>query len=145
MLGDHHRHIPFLFVRLEGGINQCDSITLVELTRLLVINIGKKRQVRIRINRRRDGNRFAVAAFVYRQACGVQRFHRIAAQLVDLAVGYEANHRQINMNVTRVIKALPQFAQSVTQCDKRFLRLVGGAEFALQRMADADALFADQG
>lgn len=55
MLGDHHRHIALFLMRFIRRVDQLYAITMVELTRLLVIDVCQKTQMRLRVDRRGIG------------------------------------------------------------------------------------------
>ena len=55
MLGDHRRHIALFLMRFIRRVDQLYAITMVELTRLLVIDVCQKTQMRLRVDRRGIG------------------------------------------------------------------------------------------
>ena len=84
VLGDHHRHFAGFLVRLVGRIDQLHAMAMVEVARLLVVDVVEKRQVRLRVHRRRLGFGLAAAAWMGGHArCG-QCFDGVAAQRLEL-------------------------------------------------------------
>ena len=142
MLGNHHRHIALLFVGFIGGVDQLYAVTLIKLARFVVVNVSQKRQMRFRIDRRRNGNRLAAAARHGLQTGIIEHFSRFTAQLVQQAVWYKQRARQVNLDVARIVKGLAKLRHAIAQVRQRFLRLGRLGKLAVQRVGDADALFA---
>ena len=84
VLGDHHRHFAGFLVGLVGRIDQLHAMAMVEVTRLLVVDVVEERQVRLRVHRRRLGLGLAATTRMGGHArCG-QRLDGVAAQRLEL-------------------------------------------------------------
>ena len=101
--------------------------------------------MRVRVNRRRNGFGLAAAAWIVSQAGGIQHFCRLAAELIQLAVRNKQGIRQVNVDMTRVVKGLPQLRHAILQVVKGFFRVVCHLEQTIKRMRHADTVFTGHG
>ena len=101
--------------------------------------------MRVRVDRRRHRFGLTAAARIVCQAYFIQHLGRFTAELVQQAVRHEQRVRQIHLNIARVINGLPQLRHAILEVVERFLRIVRHLEQAVERMRDADAVFAGHG
>ncbi|CEL29012.1 hypothetical protein SRM1_02360 [Pseudomonas fluorescens] len=145
MLGDHHRHFACFFVRFVRGVDQLHAVTMIEVARFLVVDVGEERQVRIRVHRWRRGFGFAAAARMSGDAGGGQRFDHFTAQGFELRVRDEECLWRIEFDVGGVVLRGAELAEQIAQLLQCLLRFVGNAKRTVQGDAGADAFFTGGG
>ncbi|MNK66411.1 hypothetical protein D3C87_857290 [compost metagenome] len=145
MLGDHHRHFARFFVSLVRGVDQLHAVTVVEVARLLVVNVGEEGQVRIRVHRWRAGFGFTAATRMRSDTGGSQGFDHFTTQGLELRVGDEERLWRIQFDVGGVVLRGAELAEQIAQLFQRLLRLVGHTERTGEGDAGADAFFTGGG